>query len=47
MKKRIISVVISAIAFISLMNSAKPIDTYYASNVLVEETTIIEESANY
>jgi len=46
MKKRIISVVISAIAFISLMNSAKPMDTY-ADSVLVEKTTIIEESANY
>ena len=46
MKKRIISVVISAIAFISLMNSAKPMDTY-AGSVLVEKTTIIEESANY
>lgn len=40
MKKRIISVVISAIAFITLMNSAKPIDTYYADDVLAKETTI-------
>ena len=46
MKKRIISVVISAIAFIALMNSAKPMDTH-ADNVLAEETTIIEEAANY
>jgi hypothetical protein len=39
MKKRIISVVISAIAFISLMNSAKPMNIY-ADDVLAEETTI-------